>query len=83
MNLKQKTLEVLHKPYSADIRGYILRIRDLIYIVINSRLSNQEAENTENTLKELSAEYPHNLIVLKGSGEVCKTDNLDFLERAC
>lgn len=83
MNLKDKTLEVLYKPYSADIRGYILRIRDLIYIVINSHLSNKEAEETKKTLKELSAEHPHNLILLYGSGEVYKTDNLNFLERAC
>ena len=84
MNLKKTTLEILYKPYSADIKGYILRIADFIYVVINSRLSKHEAAETESTLKELSTQYPHNkLILLQGNGNVYKTDNLDFLERAC
>lgn len=83
MNLKKTTFELLYKPYSMDIKGYILRIADLIYIVINSHLSKTEAEKTENTLKELSTNHPHKLILLKGDGQVCKTDNLDILERAC
>lgn len=83
MTLKQTTLEVLYRPYSMDIKGYILRIADLLYIVINSHLSKTEAEEAENTLKELSTKHPHNLILLKGDGKVLKTDNSDILERAC
>lgn len=83
MNLKKTTFELLYKPYSMDVQGYILRVADLIYIVINSHLPKMEAENTENTLKELSANHPHKLILLKGDGNIYKTDNLDTLERAC
>lgn len=83
MNLKKTTFELLYKPYSMDIKGYILRIRNLIYIVINNRLSKTEAENTETELKELSASNPQKLILIKGDGKVYKTDNLDILERAC
>lgn len=83
MNLKKTTFELLHKPYSMDVKGYILRMADLIYIVINSRLSRNESESTENTLKELSTNNPHMLILIKGDGEVYKTDNLNILERAC
>lgn len=83
MNLKKTTFELLYKPYSMDIQGYILRIADLVYIVINSRLSKAEAEKSENTLRELSSEHPHKLILLKGDGYIYKTDNLDILERAC
>lgn len=83
MNLKKTTFELLYKPYSMDVKGYILRIADLIYVVINSRISKEEAEKSEQTLKELSTSYPHKLILLKGDGEIYKTDNLDILERAC
>ena len=83
MNLKNKTIEVLYKPYSMDIQGYILRIADLIYIVINNRLSNNESESAKNTLNELSECHPHKFILLKGDGSIYKTDNLDILERAC
>ncbi len=82
MNQK-KTVEILHKPYSKGVMGYILRLADYIYIVINSRLSKKEAEKTESTLKELSDNHPHKLILLKGDGNIYKTDNLEFLERAC
>lgn len=83
MKLKKTTFELLYKPYSMDVKGYILRIADLIYVVINSRLSKKEAEATENKLKELSKSNPHKLILLKGDGYTYKTDNLDILERAC
>ena len=84
MNLKQTTLEILYKPYSMDVNGYVLRIADLIYLVINSRLTRQESEETHRALKELSTSNPqYKLVLLKGDGEVYKTDNLDFLERAC
>lgn len=80
---QKKTFEILHKPYSKEVLGYILRIADLIYVVINSRISKEEAEKTENALRKLSTNYPHKLILLKGDGEIYKTDNLDILERAC
>ena len=79
-----KTVEILRKPYSKGVVGYILRIADFLYIVINSCLSKREAEKAESALKELSTSNPHNkLTVLKSNGEVCKTDDLNFLERAC
>lgn len=81
---QRKTLEILYKPYSTDVMGYILRIADYIYIVINNRLSKSESDETKRVLKELSEQNPQTkLVLLKGSGEVYKTDNLDILERAC
>lgn len=81
---QKKTFEILYKPYSNKVMGYILRIADLIYVVINSRLSKEEAGKTEEALKELSEQHPHNkLVLLQGNGKVYRTDNLEFLERAC
>ena len=81
---QNKTFEILHKPYSKDVMGYILRIADFIYIVINNCLSKNEAAATEEKLKELAAsEEPSKLILLQGDGNIYKTDNLEFLERAC
>lgn len=82
--MKSKTFEILYKPYSKAVMGYILRIADYIYIVINSRLPKQEAEDTEKKLKELSTDFPqHKLVLLQGNGDIYKTDDLDILERAC
>ena len=82
--MKSKTFEILYKPYSKDVMGYILRISDYIYIVINSRLSNLKAKKVQETLNELTTSHPPSkLILLKGDGEIYKTDNLDILERAC
>lgn len=82
--MKSKTFEILYKPYSTDVMGYILRIADYIYLVINSRLSVREAEKVERTLKEIAeAHPPSKLILLHGDGNIQKTDNLEFLERAC
>ena len=82
--MKSKTLEILYKPYSTDVMGYILRIADYIYLVINKRLSSQEAASAAEKLKELVDSHPPSkLILLKGDGEIYKTDNLEFLERAC
>lgn len=82
--MKSKTFEILYKPYSTDVMGYILRIADYIYLVINSRLSKKEADRVEGMLKELADSHPQpKLVLLKGNGEVYKTDNLEFLERAC
>lgn len=81
--MKSKTFEILYKPYSADVKGYILRLAD-IYLVVNSRLTADEAKRIHVTLHELVESSPLcKLILLKGDGEVYKTDNLDFLERAC
>ena len=81
--MKSKTFEILYKPYSKDVMGYILRIADYIYLVINSRLSKPEAERVSSALEELADAYPNKLVLLKGNGDVHKTDNLEFLERAC
>ena len=82
--MKSKTFEILYKPYSTDVMGYILRIADYIYLVINSRLSVSETEKVERTLKEIVDSHPPSkLVLLKGNGEIQKTDNLEFLERAC
>ena len=82
--MKSKTFEILYKPYSTDVMGYILRMADYIYLVINKRLSKVEANKAEETLKELATAHPPSkLVLLKGNGEVLKTDNLEFLERAC
>ena len=81
---QSKTIEILYKPYSTDVMGYILRIADLIYIVINKCLAKNEAAKAEAKLKELADSHPPSkLVLLKGNGEVYKTDNLEFLERAC
>lgn len=82
--MKSKTIEILYKPYSTDVMGYILRISDYIYLVINSRLSTKESEKVKTTLNELADSHPPSkLILLQGDGNIYKTDNLDFLERAC
>lgn len=79
-----KKIEVLRKSYSTDVMGYILRIADFIYIVINKCLPKSEAENTEEKLKEIAASHPPSkLVLLKGNGEIYKTDNLEYFERAC
>lgn len=81
---QSKTFEIFYKPYSKDVMGYILRIADFIYIVINNCLSKTEAAKAEAKLKELAASNsPAKLVLLKGDGEIYKTDNLEFLERAC
>lgn len=84
MTLKNQILEVLYKPYSPDIKGYIVRIADLIYLVINSKLSKSEAEDVQATLEAAAEKHPHHsFILLHGNGQLHKSDNLDFLERAC
>ena len=81
---QNKTFEILYKPYSTDVLGYILRMADYIYIVINSRLSKGETERTESRLQDIASEHPPSkLILLQGDGNIYKTDNLEFLERAC
>ena len=82
--MRSKTFEVLFKPYSKEVTGYILRIYDLGYIVINKCLSEKEAKCAEETLKEIAdSNPPSKLILLRGDGHIYKTDNLEFLERAC
>ena len=84
MSLKSKIIEVLYKPYSPDVQGYIVRITDLIYIVINSNLSTPDAEDTQAKLEAAAEKYPnHNFVLLHGNGQLQKSDNLEFLERAC
>lgn len=84
MNLKDQILEVLYKPYSPDIKGYIVRIADLIYLVINSNLSKADADEAQAILTEAYASSPeHRFILLHGNGRLEKTEYLDFLERAC
>ena len=84
MSLKSEIVEVLYKPYSLDVKGYIIRIADLIYIVINSNLSKADADKAQDTLIEAAASAPEgSLVLLQGNGELYKTDNLEFLERAC
>lgn len=81
---QSNTFEILYKPYSRDVMGYILRIADCIYLVVNKQLSKIEADNVEETLvKMIDSHPPSRLIVLKGDGSIQKTDNLDILERAC
>lgn len=86
MSLKSKIIEVLYKPYSTDVRGYIVRIADLIYIVINSRLSKPDAEDTQATLEAAAEKHPHHsFILLHGNGRLQKSEDfdIDILERAC
>lgn len=86
MNLKDQILEVLYKPYSPDIKGYIVRIADLIYIVINSNLSKADAEEAQDTLTAAHASAPEgSFILLHGNGRLQKTEDfdIDILERAC
>lgn len=84
MNLKETTLEVLYRPYSMDIKGYILRIADLIYLVINSNLSKADADEAQSTLTEAYASAPEgSFILLHGNGRIEKTENSNILERAC
>lgn len=82
--MRSKKFEILYKTYSKEVAGYILRIADFAYIVINKCLSKKEAKRAEETLKEIAESHPPSkLILLKGDGEIYKTDNLEFLERAC
>ena len=84
MNLKSNILEILYKPYSTNIKGYIIRITDLMYIVINSRLSKPEAAETKEELIELSESNPqYSLVLLQSNGNVYKSNNIDSLGRAC
>lgn len=84
MNLKDQILEVIYKPYSPDINGYIVRIADLIYLVINSNLSKADADEAKAALTEAYASAPESrFILLHGNGRLEKTENLDILERAC
>lgn len=84
MTVSKKIYEVLFKPYSEDVRGYIVRIADFIHIVINSHLSKPEAEATQATLEAAAEKHPqHSFILLHSNGRIEKTENLDFLERAC
>lgn len=86
MTVSKKIYEVLFKPYSEDIRGYIVRIADLIYLVINSNLSKADAEEAQDTLTEAYASAPEgSFILLQGNGRLQKTEDfdIDILERAC
>lgn len=86
MTLSKKIYEVLFKPYSEDVRGYIVRIADFIHIVINSRLSKPDAEATQATLKAAAEKHPqHSFILLHGNGRIQKSEDfdIDILERAC
>ena len=84
MTLSKKIYEVLFKPYSEDIRGYIVRIADLIYLVINSNLSKADAEEAQDKLTAAYASAPEgSFILLHGDGRLQKTEDFDFLERAC
>ena len=84
MKIKDQILEVLYKPYSPDIKGYIVRIADLIYLVINSNLSQADAEEAQDTLTAAYASAPEgSFILLHGDGRLEKTENFDILERAC
>lgn len=84
MNLKNQILEVLYKPYSPDIKGYIVRIADLIYLVINSNLSQADADEAQSKLTEAYASAPDgSFILLHGDGRIEKTEDFDILERAC
>lgn len=84
MNLKHQILEVLYKPYSPDIKGYIVRIADLIYLVINSNLSQADADEAQAVLTQAYASAPEgSFILLHGDGRLQKTEDFDILERAC
>lgn len=84
MKLKGQILEVLYKPYSPDIKGYIVRIADLIYLVINSNLTTADADAAQETLKEAYASAPEgSFILLHGDGRLQKSEDFDILERAC
>lgn len=83
---QSKTFEILYKPYSKDVMGYILRIADLTYIVINSNLSKADADETQATLIQAYASAPEgSFILLQGNGRLQKTEDfdIDILERAC
>ena len=84
MKLKDQILEVLYKPYSPDIKGYIVRIADLIYIVINSNLAKVDADAAQETLTAAYASSPEgSFILLHGDGRLQKSEDFDILERAC
>lgn len=84
MKIKSQILEVLYKPYSPDIKGYIVRIADLIYLVINSNLSQADADEAQATLTQAYASAPEgSFILLHGDGRLEKTEDFDILERAC
>ena len=86
MKVSEKIYEVLFKPYSEDVRGYIIRIADFMHIVINSRLPEPDAEATQATLEAAANDYPHHcFILLQGNGRLYKSEDFDIsiLERAC
>lgn len=81
MNLKNQILEVLYKPYSPDIRGYVVRIADFVHIVINSTLSKPDAEDTQAKLESAAEKHPnHNFVLLHGNGQIYKSDNFKLPE---
>lgn len=78
----QKTHEILFKPYSQDVIGYIARIINCgNYIVVNSNLPKEESEKAQAKLLELETSFPQDrFILLQGNGQIYKSENLQLAE---
>lgn len=79
--MRETINEIIYKPYSLNIIGYIIRITDCVYIIINKALSKFDMEKAQIKLTELSSNYQNNkLVLLTADGKIHTTDNLNFLE---
>lgn len=81
--MRETINEILYKPYTSNIIGYIVRLTDCIYIVINNALSKLDMEKAHIELTELSNNYQDNkLVLLTADGKIHTTDNLNFIEKS-
>ena len=80
-----KTHNILFKPYSENVLGYIARFdfskHTGEYIVINSNLTESLKVVVQSKLQEYSDIYPEErFILLQGDFQIYKTENLNLSE---
>jgi hypothetical protein len=80
-----KTYEILFKPYSEKVLGYVARFdyskHTGEYIVINSNLPETSKVVVQSKLQEYSVTFPnHKFILLQDDFQIYKTENLNLSE---
>lgn len=81
----KKTCEILFKPYSENVLGYIARFdyskHISEYIIINSNLTEALKGVVQTKLQELSVIHPEDrFILLQDDFQIYKTENLQLTE---